>query len=102
MLKVLSIHFAKFPLLREMWNRSTFMERSGKRPGTISQDFLAGEGSAGVAGQKERDLGNIPRLDQIGNTLRGTDESFDGGRDELFELTIRHNPPRGDDIHADA
>src|SRR2546426_8653927 len=38
-----------------------------KAPAAVGEDFLAGEGGAGVAGEEESDLGDFVRLNEIGN-----------------------------------
>ena len=65
-------------------------------------NFLPGKNGTGVACKKERDFGDFPRLIQLGNALRRTDQPFDGRGDELFELALRHDPTGRDDIERTA
>ncbi len=49
------------------------------RPTAISQNFLAGDGAAGIARQKQHHAGNLLGLNKVRNALRPADEPLRGG-----------------------
>lgn len=57
---------------------------SGMSPAPIGKDFLASDGPAGIAGEKENDLGDILRLQELRDTLRAPDLALDRWGDELL------------------
>src|ERR1051325_7885046 len=71
-------------------------------PAAVGEDFLAGDGGAGVAGEEEEDVGDLVGLDEGGQALGAADEAFDGGSDVIAELTLSHNPAGRDGVDTDA
>ena len=61
-------------------------------PSSVDEDFLTGDGLAGVAGEEYRHVGDLPRLYQIGYALGPADEFPGCGPDVFFELALCHHP----------
>lgn len=71
-------------------------------PAAVHEEFLSGHGLGGVAGEEEHDAGDLIGLDEVRDALGLADHAFHGGRDELLQLTVGHDPSRGHGVDADA
>lgn len=71
-------------------------------PAAVHEEFLSGHGLGGSAGEEEHDAGDFIGLDEVRDALSFADHAFHGGRDELLQLTVGHDPSRGHGVDADA